>query len=74
LSKVSGLINGFESPYGLELLATVDFLIHKNQTFDPEKILQNLWSERKKDLFNKEHVQLAIEHLLVYQNDLYPTA
>lgn len=73
LSKVASLIDGFESPYGLELLATVDFLIHKTQTFDPKKIIQNLWSDRKKDLFNKEHVQLAIQHLLVYQRDLYPT-
>jgi O-acetyl-ADP-ribose deacetylase (regulator of RNase III) len=72
LSKVASLIDGFESPYGLELLATVDFLIHKTQTFDPKEIIQNLWSDRKKDLFNKEHVQLAIQHLLVYQKDLYP--
>lgn len=72
LSKVASLIDGFESPYGLELLATVDFLIHKTQTFDPKEIIQNLWSDRKKDLFNKEHVRLAIQQLLVYQKDLYP--
>ena len=72
LSKVANLIDGFESPYGLELLATVDFLIHKAQTFDPKEIIQNLWSDRKKEMFNKEHVQLAIQHLLVYQKDLYP--
>jgi O-acetyl-ADP-ribose deacetylase (regulator of RNase III) len=74
LAKVAALINGFETPYGLELLATVDFLINKAGTFEPNEIIQNLWSERKKGLFSKEHVQLAIQHLLVYQNDLYPTA
>lgn len=72
LDKVAALINGFETPYGLELLATVDYLIGKNGTFEPGEIMQNLWSERKKDLFSKEHVQLAIQHLLVYQKDLYP--
>jgi hypothetical protein len=72
LSKVAALINGFETPYGLELLATVDFLINKARTFESNDIMQNLWSERKKGLFSKEHVEMAIQHLLVYQNDLYP--
>lgn len=51
LSKVAALIKGFETPYGLELLATVDFIISKTNAFDLEKITQSLWSERKKDLF-----------------------
>jgi O-acetyl-ADP-ribose deacetylase (regulator of RNase III) len=74
LGKVASLISGFETPYGLELLATVDFLINKDRIFEPTEIIKNLWSERKKGLFSKEHVQLAIQHLLVYQNELYPTA
>jgi len=65
---------GLKHPYGLELLATVDFIISKTNTFDPEKITQNLWSERKKDLFKTEHVELAIQHLLTYRNDLYAAA
>jgi O-acetyl-ADP-ribose deacetylase (regulator of RNase III) len=72
LNKVASFINGFETPYGLELLATVDFLISKIKAFDREKITQSLWSERKKDLFKAEHIELAIQHLLTYRTDLYP--
>ena len=38
LKKVLLLIDGFESPYGLELLATVDFVIQKTGTTDFDKI------------------------------------
>lgn len=71
LQRVSDLINGFESPYGLELLATVDFLIQENKTFDTEIISEKLWSERKKDMFYKQHIEMAIKHLLAYQSYLY---
>lgn len=74
LAKVAQLINGFETPYGLELLATVDFLIQENGTFDSEIIMQKLWSERKKDMFLKQHIEIAIRQLLAYQNDLYPAS
>ena len=74
LAKVASLINGFETPYGLELLATVDFLILKANTFDPEKIKESLWSERKKDLFKPDHISMAIQHLLTHRSDLYPSA
>jgi O-acetyl-ADP-ribose deacetylase (regulator of RNase III) len=71
LQKVAALIDGFESPYGLELLATVDFLIEENNTFDAEVITQKLWSDRKKDMFHKQHIAMAIQHLLIYREDLY---
>jgi O-acetyl-ADP-ribose deacetylase (regulator of RNase III) len=74
LQTVADFINGFESPYGLELLATVDFLINENKTFDTKNILEALWSERKKDMFLEEHIEMAIGHLLTYQMDLYSTA
>jgi O-acetyl-ADP-ribose deacetylase (regulator of RNase III) len=71
LQKVAELISGFESPYGLELLATVDFLIEENRTFDAQVIMEKLWSERKKDMFLKQHVEMAIQHLLAFRSDLY---
>ena len=72
LKKVATLINGFETPYGLELLATVDFLIEENKTLNAEAIMEKLWSERKKDMFLKQHVKMAIQHLLTFREDLYP--
>jgi len=71
LRKVADLINGFESPYGLELLATVDFLIQENNTLNKEVIFDKLWSERKKDMFVKQHIDMAIKQLMVYRNELY---
>jgi O-acetyl-ADP-ribose deacetylase (regulator of RNase III)/transcription termination factor NusB len=65
LNKVETFIKGFESPYGLELLSTVDFLINELQTSDKDAILEgiNNWSSRKKNIFNPDHVAIAIEHL-----------
>jgi O-acetyl-ADP-ribose deacetylase (regulator of RNase III) len=72
LNKVAELITGFESPYGLELLATIDYLIRENDTFDAKTIMEKLWSERKRKMFSNEHVDMAIGHLLAYRKDLYP--
>jgi len=71
LDKVAEFIQGFESPYGLELLATVDFLSHTASLTDAESIKKELWSQRKKDLFPLNHIQLAINHLNKYSNILY---
>jgi O-acetyl-ADP-ribose deacetylase (regulator of RNase III)/uncharacterized protein YwgA len=71
LDKVAEFIQGFESPYGLELLATVDFLSHTDSLTDAESIKKELWSQRKKDLFPLHHIQLAINHLDKYRNILY---
>jgi O-acetyl-ADP-ribose deacetylase (regulator of RNase III) len=73
LSKVAELITGFESPYGLELLATIDYLIKENNTFDAKIITEQLWSERKRKMFSNEHIDMAISHLLAYRKDLYPS-
>jgi len=71
LDKVAELIHGFESPYGLELLATVDFLMAESNNFNSEDIAERLWSERKKNMFQKHHIQMAAEHLSTYKKDLY---
>jgi O-acetyl-ADP-ribose deacetylase (regulator of RNase III) len=71
LDKVAGFIQGFESPYGLELLATVDFLSHTASLTDAESIKKELWSQRKKELFPLHHIQLAINHLDKYRDILY---
>ncbi|MEK6781705.1 MAG: macro domain-containing protein [Bacteroidota bacterium] len=71
LRKVASLIEGFESAYGLELLATVDFLMIEKKTKDEVVLHKLLWSQRKADLFSKEHIQLAVSHLMNYRKDLY---
>lgn len=74
LKQVASFMEGFESPYDLELLATVDFLIEKELTFDAKLIAQRLWSERKKNLFPEHHIELAVNHLQQYKKQLYPQA
>lgn len=73
LEKVTSLIDGFESPYGLELLATVDFLMVENKTDDSQKIKDalGLWSIRKSEMFSAEHIQLAINKLSQFKRELY---
>lgn len=70
LDATTALIDGFESPLGLELLGTVDWLVHR------EKIAPNIsdvkaglskWpggaSDRKLKLFDDRLVELAIQRL-----------
>lgn len=71
LHQVTELIQGFESPYGLELLATVDFLSSTVKSFDASIIHEKLWSERKQNMFPIAHIQLAIQHLDQYKSVLY---
>jgi O-acetyl-ADP-ribose deacetylase (regulator of RNase III) len=72
LDQTSRLIDGFESPLGLELLATIDWLVYK-QNCEPtlEAIRAGLRSwpggqsaaRRKMRLFNDRLIQLALKRL-----------
>jgi O-acetyl-ADP-ribose deacetylase (regulator of RNase III) len=68
LEKLSNLIDGFQTTYGLELLATVDFIRRKYKVETPEEISSQLskWSHRKAELFPLQHVQIANDHLQGY--------
>jgi len=54
-ARVSGLVEGFESPFGLELLATVHWVSQKDNAANLESVIQQVysWDERKKQF--KEH-------------------
>jgi len=60
--RVSQLVEGFESPFGLELLSTVHWIITQEQahTVDDVAALTYAWSERKKQ-FSRRQIELAIE-------------
>lgn len=75
LKQIIDVIEGFESPYGMELLATVDWLIHK-EGVEPklECVKQGLekwfiesndlkWGQRKLEIFDDKSLALAIERL-----------
>ena len=70
LEYTSALIDGFESPFGMELLATVDWLLYKEST-EPtiEAMREGLkrWpagaAERKSQLFDDRALGIALERL-----------
>jgi O-acetyl-ADP-ribose deacetylase (regulator of RNase III) len=76
LTRVSELIQGFESPFGLELLATVDWVIDRelNGQLDLQRVVRAVhdWSDRKKVLMKREYVKSAIDRLSDFDADLYP--
>jgi len=68
LSLVQELIEGFESPYGLELLATVDF-IYQNESIGSINELSNRiseWTRRKKKIMKSNHIKVADRRLKEY--------
>ncbi len=73
LNQVAEFIQGFESPYGLELLATVDYSINQTKSNHLETIKEEVknWSFRKENLFPVNHIELAINHLTKYKSVLY---
>lgn len=75
LANVSDLIQGFESPFGLELLATVDWVLDRQlptQTNLDEAVrVVHEWSPRKRSLMKPEHIRIAMERLINSEGDLY---
>jgi O-acetyl-ADP-ribose deacetylase (regulator of RNase III) len=67
LERVSKLITGFETPYEMELLATVHWVATKEATpaQDTEQAIQlvHRWGERKRTIFKEEHIRKAWQRL-----------
>ncbi|MFN0070444.1 MAG: macro domain-containing protein [Chloroflexota bacterium] len=67
LQRVSRLIEGFATPYGMELLATVHWVASEspNQTASDGAVVQRVqeWSARKGELFTAQHIAIALTHL-----------
>lgn len=63
--RLEELIDGFETPYGLELLATIHWAAREGQATDLEAATSVVrsWSARKERLFTEEHIALAWERL-----------
>ncbi len=69
VEKTKTFLNGFYSPFGLELLSTIDFIISEKKANTNEAIAKELenWSDRKKTLFNNPRfIQIAIENIQLH--------
>jgi O-acetyl-ADP-ribose deacetylase (regulator of RNase III) len=71
LAKVAELIEGFETPYGMELLATVHWVAHIGgrkgeppaKTPDEALALVHAWNPRKQRVFKPNHIGTAWNRL-----------
>jgi len=67
LERVARLIEGFETPYGMELLSSVHWVArHRDPAAtDPDGAVQAVqgWSARKRRMFRPEHIRVAWNRL-----------
>lgn len=65
LKDVESLITGFESPYGLELLATVLWAKKNTASSELSAITSYIhnWSERKKQLMQSLQIEVALQRI-----------
>ena len=66
LERVTQLIQGFETPYGMELLSTVYWIAKDKNVLDAEQVVNEFhnWNERKR-MFNSEHIMVALKTLRI---------
>ena len=67
LTRVGQLIQGFETPYGMELLSTVHWVcVHGSPiatTTETAIEAVHAWNERKREMFRSDHIQVAYQRL-----------
>jgi O-acetyl-ADP-ribose deacetylase (regulator of RNase III) len=65
IDRLSKLVQGYESPYGLELLSSVHWLAHHENHYPVEKIIAEMqgWNENKRNSFSDEAIRLAYGRL-----------
>jgi hypothetical protein len=67
MAKVAALIEGYEDPYGMELLSSVHWVMQhdpaaRESGYAAVAAVSN-WNDRKRRLLKPEHLQLAWERL-----------
>jgi len=67
LQRVAELIDGFETPYGMELLSSVHWVARHNQppALDADTAIQAVhgWNDRKRRMFQPDHIRIAWQRL-----------
>ncbi len=73
LNALQSLIQGFESFFALEVLATVDFIRKDNISLTKAEILETIanWSPRKKRTITEPYVTLALDRLTEYEKSVF---
>lgn len=65
VGRVARLIEGFQSPFGMELLASVHWVAKQEGAINAETALEKVqqWNPRKRQLMKPNHVTSAWQHL-----------
>lgn len=68
LCRVGQLIEGFQDPYGMELLATVHWVVTRENLLAATEVEQAIievqaWSARKRAIFKPQHIRKAWQRL-----------
>jgi len=65
INRIVDLIDGFETPYGLELLATVHWVVSEEGATNFDEVLEKVqaWSHRKRDVMLPSHLRIAYDRL-----------
>ncbi|QRN02803.1 Appr-1-p processing protein [Legionella sp. MW5194] len=66
LHSVSQLIEGFETPYGMELLATIHWLNDQQNACELQEVITGIqsWNTRKAQLMKPRHIEKAWNRLV----------
>ena len=67
LARVAALIEGFETPYGMELLSSVHWVARREESraTDADSAIQQVhaWTARKRGMFKAAHIRVAWQRL-----------
>lgn len=66
VERVRNLIQGFETPYGMELLATVHWVATQEtniKTADDAIVAVHKWNDRKRKILREDHIRIAWDRL-----------
>jgi len=67
LKRVADLIQGFETPYGMELLSSVHWVCthHSPQAISSGAAVEAIqkWNDRKRKMFRADHIRVAYDRL-----------
>jgi O-acetyl-ADP-ribose deacetylase (regulator of RNase III) len=66
VEKIARLIDGFETPYGMELLATVHWVAAEKPSASVDEIVQAVqeWNARKREIMKPAHIKAAHDRLV----------
>ena len=67
IEKIASLVDGFETPYGMELLASVHWVVAHDQMAadNTDIVIASIkdWNDRKARIFKDKHICIALERL-----------